>query len=58
HSHFRSKFREQIREAGAETLKYLEECGKKWAMTLQLRSTVATRKPSTSEDTKQVMAQQ
>ncbi|KAK9877299.1 hypothetical protein WA026_017691 [Henosepilachna vigintioctopunctata] len=27
-------------------------------MTLQPRSTVATRKPSTSEDTKQVMAQQ
>ncbi|KAK9884371.1 hypothetical protein WA026_005320 [Henosepilachna vigintioctopunctata] len=57
-SYFRSKFIEQIREDGAETLKYLEECEKKLVMTLQPRSTVATRKTSTSKDTKQVVAQQ
>ncbi|KAK9872842.1 hypothetical protein WA026_019629 [Henosepilachna vigintioctopunctata] len=55
HSYFKRKFIEQIREAEAETSKYLEECEKKFVMTLQPRSTVATRKPSTSEDTKQMI---
>ncbi|KAK9892784.1 hypothetical protein WA026_021975 [Henosepilachna vigintioctopunctata] len=58
HSYFRRKFIKQIREAGVETLKYSEKCEKKLVIALQPRSTVATREPSTSEDTKQVMAQQ